>query len=169
MSNIPDTDFTLGDDVIGMGSGTATGAVLSGVVFVPNPEGFNSLCRVNGPVGRWLKDRAEAVQHLAKNFAPYDTGNLSDSIDIAYDKTPDGISADIYSDVFYAGYQEIGTSRNPPHPFLRPALMAVMQDIDDRGLLGGWVDEADVSFDYASPNGNADESQTWSMGEEWNG
>lgn len=162
MSNIPDTDFTLGDSVVG--SGTSVGSVISGVVFVPNPEGFDSLCRVNGPVGRWLKDRAEAVKELAKNFAPYDTGNLYNSIAIEYHKTEDGIAADIGTDVFYAGYQEIGTSRNPPHPYMRPALMAVMQDVDDRGLLGGWVDEADVSFEYNSPSGTADQSSDWSIG-----
>lgn len=152
MSDIPDTNFHIGDDVVGL-EGTAATFALTGILFIPEPSGFDALCRANGPVGGALKRWAKDVQELAKSMAPVDTGELRDSIDIKYGKTDTGITADIGTDVFYGGFQEFGTSRNPPHPYLRPALVAVMSEVESSASFGGYVDEIEggVTYDGDGP------------------
>lgn len=147
MSDLPEVN--LGPDVIG----ATSQSLLGGVVFIPDPKGFDSLLRARGPVGQALKRWAEEVRSTAQSMAPVDTGTLRDSIEIAYSKTQDGIAADIGTDTPYAGFQEFGTMRNPPHPFLRPALAAVMQTIESSASLGGYVESVDVSMSY---DGSAD-------------
>lgn len=142
---------------------TRSTALTGGVIFIPDPLGFDALLRQRGPVGAALKRWAEATQQFAKDFAPVDTGELRDSISIVYDKTDDGISADIGTDVYYGGFQELGTSRNDPHPFLRPALMAVMSQIEGGSMMGGYVQEVDVSFSYDGEGEFADFGSTETM------
>lgn len=163
MSDIGDIDMP-GE---GFGGGeiiAASTALLGGVIFIPDPSGFDALMRVNGPVGKALKRWAEDTQRMAQGMAPVDTGELRDSIQISYGKSSDGIYADIGSDVFYAGYQELGTSRNPPHPFLRPALAAALAEIQDSSILGGYADEVDVSFSYQGEGDYANTGYTDTAG-----
>lgn len=123
------------------GSEVESGFLVGAVTFIPDPKGFDSLLRQRGPVGAALKRWARAVQSAAQRYAPVDTGTLRDSINIEYGKNEDDIWADIGTDVFYAGYQELGTSRNPPHPFLRPALVEAMAELDV-------VADVDTGFSY---------------------
>jgi HK97 gp10 family phage protein len=58
------------------------------------------------------------VENHAKAKCPVDTGNLRNSIT----HTSDSESAFIGTDVFYSGYVELGTSRQDPQPYLRPAV-----------------------------------------------
>jgi HK97 gp10 family phage protein len=67
---------------------------------------------------------AEEVERLAKVYAPRDTGDLADSI--AASKIESKVIADKYrvtygKAMYYGRFQELGTSRMPAHPFLRPA------------------------------------------------
>jgi HK97 gp10 family phage protein len=55
----------------------------------------------------------------AKRRAPVDTGALRDSID--WTPYNDGLGAEIGSTVDYAPYQEFGTWKMAPQPFLNPA------------------------------------------------
>lgn len=56
----------------------------------------------------------------AKRRAPVDTGRLRSSIRPTF--FDGGIAAEIGTDVFYAPFQEFGTSHGvPPHPFLFPS------------------------------------------------
>lgn len=58
------------------------------------------------------------AETYAKQLAPVDTGNLRNSI------THEQLDEDtevIGTNVEYAPYQELGTSKMPAHPFLRPA------------------------------------------------
>lgn len=99
------------------------------------------MCRVNGPVGRFLKDRTEQVRDLAKNLAPVDTGALRDSLFIQYGKWEGGIYSEVGTDVFYAPFQEFGTVNHDAHPFLRPALMSVVEDTLASGRIDGYVED----------------------------
>lgn len=58
------------------------------------------------------------IEGQAKDRAPVDTGNLRNSITHAEDST----STTIGSAVSYSVFQELGTSKMPAHPFLRPAI-----------------------------------------------
>lgn len=65
----------------------------------------------------------EKIGLLAENYAakkcPVDTGNLRGSI--TYEVDTDGRAVYIGTNVEYAPYVELGTSRQKAQPFLRPA------------------------------------------------
>jgi len=62
---------------------------------------------------------AMMVERDAKRLCPVDTGRLRASIDI---QKPQSLVRSIGTSVEYAPYQEFGTSRIRPQPYLRPAL-----------------------------------------------
>jgi HK97 gp10 family phage protein len=68
-----------------------------------------------------IKEMAQRVQRTAKNIAPVDTGRLRGSI---RQRTFDVANpyARVGTVVEYAIFQEFGTSKAKPQPFLRPAL-----------------------------------------------
>lgn len=134
--------------------------MIGDVIFIPIPGAIDSLGRANGPVGHALKRWAENVQSLAKVYAPVDTGVLQDSITITYGTSSDGVYADIGTDVDYGGFQELGTVRNPPHPYLRPALAEGMAEIQDSQTFGGYVDSVEGTFNYDGQGDYAGMSET---------
>jgi len=70
-------------------------------------------------VAEGLAEAAEKIKDDAKEFAPVDTGALQKSIrrsDVSLINPKTGREVD------YAAYQEFGTSRTPPQPYMRPAL-----------------------------------------------
>lgn len=82
---------------------------------------------VSGPgseVGKDLKRRATKVVRAAKRLAPVDTGRLRSSIVDEMGAEGDDLVARIGTDVEYAAYVELGTSRAGAQPYLRPALDA---------------------------------------------
>lgn len=95
-----------------------------------NESELNHLLRgKTGPVCRDLVKRAIKVESAAKRNATgrpgpnVDTGRLRGSITwrLGVDHSP---YVDIGTAVFYAPFVELGTSRAPAYPFLRPALEA---------------------------------------------
>lgn len=62
------------------------------------------------------------VETQAALLAPVDTGLLKKSITHRVVDTPRGGDAEIGTDVEYAPFQEFGTVKNAPQPFLTPAL-----------------------------------------------
>lgn len=56
----------------------------------------------------------------AKEYSPVDTGRLRNSI--AHAVIDKGHTVVIGSNVVYAPFQELGTSKMAAHPFLRPAI-----------------------------------------------
>lgn len=84
----------------------------------------------SGPVGRDLVRRAIRVEGAAKRNATsrpgpkVRTGRLRGSITWRLGEDAQGLYVDIGSAVVYAPYVELGTSRMPAYPFLRPALSA---------------------------------------------
>lgn len=93
-----------------------------------NEDGIRKLLETN--VGADLARRAIAVESVAKRNASgrpgpnVITGRLRGSITWRLGRDNIGIYADIGSSVVYAPFVELGTSRAPAYPFLRPALEA---------------------------------------------
>lgn len=87
------------------------------------------LTGAEGPVARDLLKRAISVESTAKRLCPVDTGRLRSSITHAMQRDGLGLRADIGTNVEYAVFVELGTSRVPARPFLRQALV-------DRGEAG---------------------------------
>lgn len=74
---------------------------------------FEEQCKVA------VQKAAFDIEARAKELAPVDTGNLRRSIHCEF--APDGLTGAVGTVVEYAVYQEFGTVKMPPHPYLRPA------------------------------------------------
>jgi HK97 gp10 family phage protein len=64
----------------------------------------------------------KAVERDAKRFVPVDTGNLRNSLASETSEDGDTVVGEIYATAGYAAHVEFGTSKMPPHAFLRPSL-----------------------------------------------
>ena len=63
------------------------------------------------------------VEKAAKRYAPVDTGRLRASIRTEVERiAKDVVEGKIGTNVDYATYVALGTSRQSPQPYLRPAL-----------------------------------------------
>lgn len=78
----------------------------------------------SGEVAKDLQRRALRVEGAAKRLCPVDTGRLRSSITNELGTDAEGLVAVIGTDVEYAPYVELGTSRMAAQPFLLPALEA---------------------------------------------
>ena len=77
-----------------------------------------------GEIAKDLQRRALQVDRAAKQGCPVDTGRLRSSITNELGTDADGLVAVIGTNVDYAPYVELGTSRMAAQPFLLPALEA---------------------------------------------
>lgn len=84
-----------------------------------------------GAVARDLSRRGVRIEAAAKNFASGNsggprvrTGRLRSSISWALGEDALSLYVDVGTNVEYAAYVELGTSRAKPYPYLRPALRA---------------------------------------------
>lgn len=77
-----------------------------------------------GEVAKDLQRRALQVDAAAKRLCPVDTGRLRSSITNEIGQDGQGLVATIGTNVEYAPYIELGTSRMAAQPFLLPALEA---------------------------------------------
>ena len=73
-----------------------------------------------------LEQTAIQIRDLAKQLAPVDSGTLRNSIT---HWKPAPLTRNIGTSVEYAPYQEFGTRKMMPHPFLRPALLVYQHQI----------------------------------------
>lgn len=76
----------------------------------------------DGEVAKDLERRCIQVERAAKRLCPVLTGRLRSSITHEVQQGSTGLVGLVGSDVTYAPYVELGTSRMRPQPFLRPAL-----------------------------------------------
>lgn len=70
-------------------------------------------------IDRALEEIGLAAEGYAKKACPVDTGNLRNSITHTIDSGEDAVY--VGTNVEYAPYVELGTSRTAAQPFLRPA------------------------------------------------
>lgn len=78
----------------------------------------------SGEVARDLQRRALQVDRAAKRLCPVDTGRLRSSITNEIGQDGEGLVAVVGTNVEYAPYIELGTSKMAAQPFLLPALEA---------------------------------------------
>ena len=76
----------------------------------------------DGAVAAELLRIGMRVERGAKQRCPVDTGRLRSSLTHKVDRDDQGLSVRIGTGVTYAPWVELGTSRTPAQPFLRPAL-----------------------------------------------
>lgn len=84
------------------------------------------------------RDSGERIQKKAKATAPVETGELRNSIKVSKSRSRQNISVTVTAESDHAVFQEFGTTRNPPRPFMRPALEAEIEPFvrDLIGMLG---------------------------------
>lgn len=70
-------------------------------------------------IDRALEEIGLAAEGYAKRACPVDTGNLRNSVTHAVESGEDAVY--VGTNVEYAPYVEMGTSRTAAQPFLRPA------------------------------------------------
>ncbi len=80
--------------------------------------GDKAIKSVEDAINKALTASALVVEGTAKNLAPVDTGNLRNSIT----HEVEGPEARVGTNISYAIYQELGTSKMAAQPFLNPAL-----------------------------------------------
>ncbi|MGK2948989.1 MAG: HK97-gp10 family putative phage morphogenesis protein [Acidimicrobiales bacterium] len=104
----------------------------SGTRVILDDKGLAQLLESeDGPVGKAVLRTSLQVERRAKQGAPVDTGRLRSSVTHAVEKRGREIVGVVGTNVVYAPYVELGTSRTQAKPFLRSALAAV------RGLTPG--------------------------------
>lgn len=83
----------------------------------------NASGRIGARASAALRKTAMDIEADAKALAPVDTGALRNSISTSLtgDGSGGSMTAEIGPTVSYAVFQELGTSRMPPQPFLGPA------------------------------------------------
>lgn len=74
---------------------------------------------LKGAIADGLRDMGSMAADNARSTVHVITGNLRDSI--AYDSNDTEVV--ISASESYAPYEELGTSRQPAHPYLKPAVM----------------------------------------------
>ena len=74
-------------------------------------------------IERALEAIGLSAQRHAASICPVDTGNLRNSISHKVDVGDNAvyIGSDVNSDVFYAGYVELGTYKMAARPYIKPA------------------------------------------------
>ena len=95
-------------------------------IRIENDHSSELLRRLRDRYQTALMAGGRALGGYAKELAPVDTGNLRNSIDTQMSAENE---VQVGSNVEYAKYQELGTSRNRPQPYLRPAAEANEQTI----------------------------------------
>ncbi|NLH62496.1 MAG: hypothetical protein GX452_13940 [Ignavibacteriales bacterium] len=83
--------------------------------------------QTNGKCEKMIERTAIKIESRAKYFCPVDTGRLRASI--THEISNDRLSAIIGTNVEYAPFVELGTSKMEAQPYLRPAFIEVIANI----------------------------------------
>ena len=115
-------DVVQGISEKGFTRGTSRGRLASDVSGLIEVREDNALAIVNAidqALAKALEEVGLVAEGYAKKACPVDTGRLRNSI--THQVGPSEKSVYIGTNVEYAPYVELGTSRMKPQPFLRPA------------------------------------------------
>lgn len=115
-------DVTEGMSAKGFKRGTAKGLLasdISGLVEVREDNREAIANAIDRALVAALEEVGLVAEGYAKRACPFDTGRLRNSITHIVDE--DGKRAIIGTNVEYAPYVELGTRRQKPRPFLKPA------------------------------------------------
>lgn len=82
----------------------------------------------------YITKATQLVQRTAKQMSPKKTGHLKRNINRRVVGEGNTVVGIVYNPVEYASYQEFGTSKMRPHPFMRPALRVHEKTIE-KGLI----------------------------------
>lgn len=93
---------------------------------------------LNSAIAKALTMIGQQAEGYAKMMCPVDTGRLKNSITNAIDTDADAVY--IGTNVEYAPLVELGTRRNDPHPYLKPA--ASEHGEEYRAILKGCLESA---------------------------
>ena len=93
---------------------------------------------LNSAIAKALTMIGQQAEGYAKLMCPVDTGRLRNSITNAIDTEENAVY--IGTNVEYAPYVELGTSRRSPHPYLKPA--ASEHGDEYRAILKGCLESA---------------------------
>ena len=96
-----------------------TASDASGLVEIREDNARQIADAIDQALARALEEVGLVAEGYAKKACPVDTGRLSNSI--THQVRPFEKSVYIGTNVEYAPYVELGTSRMKPQPFLRPA------------------------------------------------
>lgn len=91
----------------------------SGLVEIREDNARQIADAIDQALAKALEEVGLVAEGYAKNACPVDTGRLRNSI--THQVRPSEKSVYIGTNVEYAPYVELGTSRMKPQPFLRPA------------------------------------------------
>lgn len=92
---------------------------MAGNVTVKQDNTEPAVDGIDSAIGRALEEIGLLAENYAAKKCPVDTGNLRGSI--TYEVDAAGNAVYIGTNVEYAPYVELGTSRQKAQPFLRPA------------------------------------------------
>lgn len=90
-----------------------------------------------------LEAIGQTVEGRAADYAPVDTGRLRDSITHEVADDEHAVYIGVPQEVDYGKYQELGTSKMPAHPFLKPAVIDSIPDMK-RIVEGGLKDDVSI-------------------------
>lgn len=98
---------------------------------------FTNRAAMVGPVTKQVKKAALSVLRDATRWAPYRYGTLSRSYTVENQSTGTEARYVVGTNVFYAPFQEFGTSRMAARPHLGPALHAAHRKYGGTVTFGG--------------------------------
>ena len=99
-----------------------------GVVI--NDRTREAFAKINRLTEQGMAEFVETVVEVAKDFAPFEFGRLQESI--ASDN-PKDLQFRVFTQVGYGGYQELGTAKMPPHPFIGPGIDVSINEFNSGG------------------------------------
>ena len=115
-------DVVQGISEKGFTSGTSRGLLasdVSGLLEIREDNAQRIADAIDQALAKALEEVGLVAEGYAKKACPVDTGRLRNSI--THQVRPSEKSVYIGTNVEYAPYVELGTSRMKPQPFLRPA------------------------------------------------
>lgn len=91
-----------------------------------------ALRRLEDGVAREVQAAGDDTAERAQAAAPVASGDLRASISVSFRHVGDVIEVEVGTDSPVGIYQEFGTSRHGPQPFMRPALASALSALRSR-------------------------------------